>query len=88
MQPLSALEDYKITIDKTDPAKNVHERSQKRFLDICRSYCHLNCPKNYSSKYFPSPKVYNELKGLAERRKFLLSNNVALEQIQQFAQTC
>lgn len=77
-----------MAIDLTDKSKNVHERSEKRFLDICKQHCNLNCPKKYDAKYFPSVRTYNEVKHLSERRKFLLANNVDMKELQEFAHVC
>jgi len=79
--PTEALSDYKYVIEKTDPTKNLHERSQKRILEICKANCHMNCAKTMDVIYFPSLRSYQEVKSLWDTRKFLLTNNVNLEKI-------
>ena len=83
-----ALDDFSLTVSLTDPAKNIHERSQRKMFEICKQNCFLNCPKKFQSSNFPTYKMYQDLKQLVEDRKFLLANNVDLAALQRHVEIC
>ena len=83
-----ALDDFSLTVSLTDPAKNIHERSQRKMFEICKQNCFLNCPKKYPSSNFPTYKMYQDLKQLFEDRKNLLSSNVELARLQRHVEQC